>query len=184
MKKSRLFQSNMRFGMLTILAVLAIGLAGCGATAVSTTAATTTVPATSATTAQTSAAAITGMTSSGSTTAPAGSQTSGTTGTISKKLTAAEGKALLAKTPGAILLDVRTPAEHKEIRIPGSLLIPVDELPNRLSELPKDPAKPIVIYCRSGNRSATAAAILVKAGVPAVYDMGGIIDWPYETEKG
>ena len=104
--------------------------------------------------------------------------------TINEKITAEAGKALLAKFPGAILLDVRTAAENKESRIAGSILISVDELPNRLSELPKDPMKPIIVYCRSGNRSATAAAILVKAGFPVVYDMGGIIDWTYGVEKG
>lgn len=184
MKHKRLIHHSLTFGILTMLAALAVGLAGCGSAAASTAAATTTTPATSAKATQTTVAATSGTVSTGSTTTPAGGQTSGSTGTISKKLTAEEGKAFLAKTPGAILLDVRTPAEYKELRIPGSLLIPVDELPNRLSELHKDPAKPIVVYCRSGNRSATAAAILVKAGFPAVYDMGGIINWPYETEKG
>jgi phage shock protein E len=41
-----------------------------------------------------------------------------------------------------------------------------------------------IIYCRSGNRSATAAQQLIDLGYQNVYDMGGIIDWPYETETG
>lgn len=171
MKHEKLSQHPLKLTVLTMLAVLAVGLAGCGAAAASTAASTTKAPTTAVPTAQTSAA-------------PTSPQTAGSTGTISQKLTAEAGKAFLTKTPGAILLDVRTPAENKDLRIPGSLLIPVDELPKRLSELPKDPAKPIVVYCRSGNRSATAAAILVQAGFPAVYDMGGINNWPYETEKG
>jgi len=184
MKHSKRIQHPLKFGILAMLAALAVGLAGCGAAAASTSVSSTKAPTTAAPTTQATASSAPGVTSAGSTTASTGSQTSGSTGTISQKLTAEAGKAFLTKTPGAILLDVRTPAEHKEIRIPGSLLIPVDELPNRLSELPKDPARPIVVYCRSGNRSATAAAILVKAGFPAVYDMGGINAWPYETEKG
>lgn len=142
------------WALITVVAISLAGLAGCG---------------TAATTGAATTAAVT--------TATAGAS-------IKQKITAEAGKTLLAKTPEAILLDVRTAAENKELRIPGSVLIPVEELPNRLSELPKDPAKPIVIYCRSGNRSAIAADILVKAGFPAVYDMGGIINWPYETEKG
>jgi rhodanese-related sulfurtransferase len=41
-----------------------------------------------------------------------------------------------------------------------------------------------IVYCRSGNRSATAAQMLIDLGYQNIYDMGGIIDWPYETETG
>lgn len=169
MKKNR-FLSWKQIAV-SLLVVASISMAGCGSTV---------------TTAKSQNASTTA--GSQNATTAAGSQNTMTAGTsaasINQKITAEAGKALLAKTPGAILLDVRTAAENKELRIPGSTLIPVDDLPNRLSELPKDPAKPIIVYCRSGNRSATAAAILVKAGFPAVYDMGGIINWPYETQKG
>ncbi|NOK86176.1 MAG: phage shock protein E [Chloroflexi bacterium AL-W] len=74
-----------------------------------------------------------------------------------------------------LLLDVRTPPEFYEGYISGALNIPLQELPNRLSELPQD--QPIVIYCRSGNRSAEAWRILRNAGYRLIYDMGGIIDW-------
>jgi len=53
--------------------------------------------------------------------------------------------------------------------------ISVDQLAQRLSEIPKD--KPVVLYCRSGNRSNQAAQILERAGYSQIYDLGGIITW-------
>lgn len=77
------------------------------------------------------------------------------------------------------LLDVRTPEEYREGHIEGATLIPVQELENRLAEIPVD--KQIIVYCRSGNRSRTAANILLENGFGMVYDMGGINSW---IEKG
>lgn len=83
-----------------------------------------------------------------------------------------------------ILLDVRTEQEYQEKRIPGAILIPDYELAERAEvELP-DKRQVIFIYCRSGNRSETAARLLVEMGYNHVYDIGGIIDWPYETTQG
>lgn len=74
-----------------------------------------------------------------------------------------------------ILLDVRTPAEFSDGHIEGAMNIAVETLSSRISEVPTD--QPIVVYCRSGNRSAQAVDILTEAGYTNVYDMGGIIDW-------
>lgn len=74
-----------------------------------------------------------------------------------------------------ILIDVRTPEEFASGHIAGAVNIPVQELDQRLSEVPDD--KEIVVYCRSGNRSATATQILTSSGYDGVYDMGGIIAW-------
>ncbi len=74
-----------------------------------------------------------------------------------------------------ILLDVRTPEEFTSGYISGAVNIPLQELDQRLSELPKD--IDIVVYCRSGNRSAQAATILSNNGFNNVSDMGGIIAW-------
>lgn len=74
------------------------------------------------------------------------------------------------------MLDVREPDEWQQIRIPGATLIPLGELPQRLSELPKD--QEIVVYCRSGNRSKTGAEILATAGFSGVTSMaGGVNQW-------
>ena len=74
-----------------------------------------------------------------------------------------------------VLIDVRTPEEFADGHIPGAINISVQTLPDRLDEVPKD--VPLVVYCRSGNRSATAADILVNNGYQPVYDLGGIQDW-------
>jgi len=79
-----------------------------------------------------------------------------------------------------ILLDVRSPAEHEQVAIPGSVLIPLEQLPFRMNELPTD--KKIVVYCRSGNRSAMATYILRSRGFEAYNMAGGIINWNYERE--
>lgn len=175
------------FLALAAVMALALTLAACGTGAAT--------QATAATSAATQAgAATTGSSASmpAITTAPAGMTSAATTagqagtsgGIINVKIDASKAREMLKSNPNAILLDVRTVEENREKRIPGSTLIPIQELPNRLGELPKDPNRPILVYCRSGNRSAQAAAILSKAGFPAVYDFGGIIDWPYETEQG
>ncbi len=74
-----------------------------------------------------------------------------------------------------ILLDVRTPQEHTQQAIPGSVLIPLQELGYRAAELPKD--KEIVIYCRTGNRSAYACAYLSQLGFNVKNLEGGIVTW-------
>lgn len=74
-----------------------------------------------------------------------------------------------------LLIDVRTPEEFASGHIEGAINIPVESLSQRLNEVPKDSA--LVVYCRTGNRSATAAQILVTAGYGPVYDLGGIQAW-------
>jgi len=80
-----------------------------------------------------------------------------------------------------VLLDVRTAAEYEKQYIEGAILIPYDEIKKRAgAELPDKNGR-LLIYCRSGIRSATAARTLVDLGYAEVYDMGGIISWPYDT---
>ena len=83
------------------------------------------------------------------------------------------------------LLDVRTQGEYNEGHINGSTLIPVELIESKLDEIPKD--EKILVYCRSGRRSAQASQILVDNGFKQVYNMkGGIIEWTnsdYEVEK-
>lgn len=73
-----------------------------------------------------------------------------------------------------LYLDVRTPAEYAQHHLSRSLNIPVDVLPVRLAELgPPSPSREIVVYCRSGRRSAVAAGLLTRAG-HRVIDAGSI----------
>jgi rhodanese-related sulfurtransferase len=78
---------------------------------------------------------------------------------------------------GAKLVDVRTSAEHAAGHIEGSVHVPLGELADRLGEL-GDKQRPVVVYCASGMRSATAAAILKRAGFAEVHDLGGMRRWP------
>ncbi len=73
------------------------------------------------------------------------------------------------------LLDVRTPQENATQAIPGSHLIPLQDLGYRMNELPKD--KEIVVYCRVGNRSAYACAHLSRMGYNVKNLEGGIMIW-------
>ena len=99
-------------------------------------------------------------------------------------ITATEALSMMAKSHSFILLDVRTVAEFQERRIDGAILIPYDEIRNRAETELLDKDAIILIYCRSGRRSALAAADLVALGFTNIYDFGGIIDWPYETING
>ncbi len=76
---------------------------------------------------------------------------------------------------GTFLLDVRTQEEWDEYHVPNATLIPLDQLPNRLSEVLKD--KEIVVICRSGNRSQEGRDILLNAGYTATSVTGGIKEW-------
>lgn len=78
-----------------------------------------------------------------------------------------------------ILLDVRTPGEFdgESGHLANSLLIPVQELEQRVDELTQYKDKTIIAYCRTGNRSGTAAAILTKRGFKAKNMEGGIVKW-------
>jgi rhodanese-related sulfurtransferase len=76
---------------------------------------------------------------------------------------------------GTFVVDVRTQEEWDEYHVPNTTLIPLDQLPNRLGELPKD--KEIVVVCRSGNRSQEGRDILLSAGYNATSMTGGLKEW-------
>lgn len=76
---------------------------------------------------------------------------------------------------GTFVLDVRTQEEWDEYHAPNTTLIPLDQLPARLSELPKD--REIVVVCRSGNRSQQGRDILLNAGFSATSMAGGLKEW-------
>ena len=84
------------------------------------------------------------------------------------------------KTPH-FLLDVRQPEEYAAARIEGALLIPLNELPGRAAELPKD--VPVVVMCHHGMRSAHAVHHLREAGFDAVNLSGGIDAWSREVDS-
>jgi thioredoxin len=76
------------------------------------------------------------------------------------------------------VLDVRTPHEFYTERIAGAKLIPVAQLADRIGELDAYKNKPVLVYCRSGNRSIVASQILIRNGFKKVYNMrSGIAGW-------
>ena len=85
------------------------------------------------------------------------------------------GQAAVLVDDGAVLLDVREPHEWQAGHAPKARHIPLAQLPQRARELPAN--KPIVTVCRSGNRSARAAAILAHAGRDASNLAGGMHAW-------
>jgi molybdopterin/thiamine biosynthesis adenylyltransferase/rhodanese-related sulfurtransferase len=81
------------------------------------------------------------------------------------------------------LLDVREPAEAALAAIAGSILVPLGSLPARLHEV--DRSRPVVVYCRSGARSARAVALLRGAGLSRTYNLaGGILAWARDVDPG
>jgi len=85
-------------------------------------------------------------------------------------------KAKLDRGDRFLLLDVREPHEHQLCRLRGSVLIPMREVPKRLEDLDRN--QEIVVYCRSGARSAKIAQLLRASGFPVVRNLtGGILAW-------
>ena len=77
--------------------------------------------------------------------------------------------------PAYLLVDVRTPEEYRSGHIPTAVNIPVDVIGSRPPAV--DKASLIIVYCRSGNRSATARKILMDLGYTNVIDFGAVSRW-------
>ncbi|HEX3898512.1 MAG TPA: adenylyltransferase/sulfurtransferase MoeZ [Mycobacteriales bacterium] len=91
-------------------------------------------------------------------------------------ITAGELNAMKERGDDIYLVDVREPAEWEIIRIPDAVLIPKGDLPSKLADLPQN--KPVVLYCKSGVRSAEALALLKDAGfADAKHVQGGVTAW-------
>jgi rhodanese-related sulfurtransferase len=102
-----------------------------------------------------------------------------------KEVSRTEARKLLDE--GAQLVDVRADHEWEAGRIAGATHVPLPELPARLEEIDKD--RPVVVYCRGGNRSSMATDALAEAGYDAVKLDEGIVGWseeklPLEPEGG
>lgn len=75
----------------------------------------------------------------------------------------------------ATIIDVRTSSEFGISHYPKAINIPLDELPKHLSQL-KEENKPVILYCRSGNRSGIGMNFLHQQGLKEVYNGGGLSD--------
>jgi len=97
-----------------------------------------------------------------------------------QKIDAQQAKQMM-EDESVIILDVRTQEEYEEGHIPNAKLLPLDQI-ERISDIAKQDDT-LLVYCRSGNRSAQAAQYLSQAGYENVFDFGGIISWPYDIER-
>jgi Rhodanese-related sulfurtransferase len=85
---------------------------------------------------------------------------------------------MMQKEKDAIILDVRTQQEYQEGHISNAINIPVQILGQQLDKLKNFKDKKILVYCRSGHRSAIASQILDRAGFKNVYNLkGGLLEW-------
>jgi sulfur-carrier protein adenylyltransferase/sulfurtransferase len=107
--------------------------------------------------------------------------TSSTPAARPSDMSVGELKALIAAGRVPAILDVRESFEAELCSIPGALLIPLGELPRRLDEL--DPEAELVVYCKSGSRSARAVSILREKGFKQARNLtGGILAWIDEVD--
>lgn len=98
-------------------------------------------------------------------------------------ITAKEAYEEMQEDDSIVIVDVRREDEYETGHVPGAILIPNETIGTEEPELLPDKDARIFIYCRSGNRSAQAAKKLAALGYTDITDFGGIMDWPYETEK-
>lgn len=90
----------------------------------------------------------------------------------------------LIKKNNPLIIDVRTPNEYYSGHIENAMLIPLQQLGGRLSEIEEYKEKDILLYCRSGNRSTVAAEILIKNGFKKLYNLRyGIKEWQANNYK-
>ena len=85
-------------------------------------------------------------------------------------------------TPGAVLLDVRTPEEYREGHIPGSRNVPLQAIDSAAAVI-KEKDTPIFAYCYSGARSAQAVSVLEGIGYTNVKNIGGIAAYAGKVER-
>ena len=95
---------------------------------------------------------------------------------VARNIAPADALSLVKARPNLYLLDVRTPQEFQQARIAGAQLIPIDQVMQRVGELPQN--RPILVYCAVGSRSAQVFSFLARRGYTEVYNLdGGIYAW-------
>ena len=93
-----------------------------------------------------------------------------------------QGVADYHNTPGAVLLDVRTPQEYREGHIPGSKNVPLQTI-GQVTSVAKEKDTALFVYCHSGARSRQAVSALQHMGYTSVNNIGGIAAYSGKVEK-
>ena len=97
-----------------------------------------------------------------------------------EKITPEQAKQMMDQEE-VIIVDVRSEEEYAQGHILHSLNVPLDQITDMKNYANVDDT--LLVYCRSGNRSAQASEQLIKNGFIHVYDFGGIMEWPYDIVK-
>ena len=100
-----------------------------------------------------------------------------------RKITAEEAKKMMDEQ-SVTIVDVRTEEEFLGGHVPNAVLVQNETISDKAPEALLDKSAVLLVYCRSGRRSAEASKKLLSLGYQNVYDFGGIIDWPYEVVEG
>lgn len=113
-----------------------------------------------------------------------GCGTVGTSGESSyQQISQKEAKEMM-DTQEVLILDVREQEEYDSGHIPDAVLLPVGTITEEsAAEVIPGKDTTVLVYCRSGNRSKTAAKTLAGLGYTNIYEFGGITTWPYEVEQ-
>ena len=99
---------------------------------------------------------------------------------MTTKLSFNEAHLMLRDDPTITLIDVREEPEYITGHAADAELLPVDEITaESAEELIPDKDSPVMVYCRTGMRSARAAKMLDNLGYRKIYDMGSLVGWPY-----
>ncbi|WMI79825.1 rhodanese-like domain-containing protein [Anaerotignum sp. MB30-C6] len=96
-------------------------------------------------------------------------------------ISASQAYDMIQAEENLIILDVRTQEEFDEGHIPNAILLPNNEIGEKADSILTDKDATILVYCRSGRRSALAAIELAALGYTDVYDFGGMTDWEYDV---
>ena len=97
------------------------------------------------------------------------------------QITAEEAKTMI-DNGGVTIVDVRRPDEYAAQHIPGAINVPNEDISSDPPAALPDMDAVLLVHCRTGIRSKAASDKLIQMGYQNVYDFGGIVDWPYETE--
>lgn len=97
---------------------------------------------------------------------------------VYQKISPNDAAIMLNEDPGIMLVDVRTPEEYRSGYIKGAINIPLDDFDKQVKKMLPDKEQTIMLYCKSGKRSAVAAQELMDLGYTHILDIdGGVNAW-------
>ena len=100
-----------------------------------------------------------------------------------RSINSEQAQKLIKDNKDLLIIDVRRFSEYKQRKIPKAINIPVEELEWEIEDLKENIDRPILVYCKSGNKSAVACEMLVEEGFNNLYNLGqGILGYNGEVE--